>query len=80
MFIENMIVMLFRASGIELSKLQKVLLIILVFEFVIVGMMALGRMVGHTFLWYTVQPWMVVAEGACSAVTVPFACRGIWKS
>ena len=80
MFIEDMIVQTLHMAGVELTKLQKVLLIILCFELFIVGLVTLGRMVGMTFLWYKVEAWMVPAEGFCSAVALPFVCKGIWKS
>lgn len=76
----NMIVMLIRSTGIELSKAHKILLTVLMVEFVIVGIVSLGRMVGTHFLWYTVQPWMVVSEAACSLLVLPLVVTAIWKS
>lgn len=76
----NMIVMLIQSTGIKFSKMQKALLTVLMVEFVIVGIVSFGRMVGQQFLWYTVQPWMVVSEAACSLLVLPLVITAIWKS
>lgn len=78
--IEDMIIKAMHIAGVKLTKLQKILLIVLAFELFITGMIFLGRMVGHNFLWYRVESWMIPAEGFCSAVTLPSLCRGIWRS
>lgn len=71
---------LLNQAGVRFNKLQKILLIGLCFEFVLVGMFNLGRMVGQQFLWYTVEPWMLVSEGICSALALPQVAVAIWNT
>lgn len=71
---------LLNQAGMRFNKLQKILLIALCFEFVLVGMASLGRMIGTQFLWYTVEPWMLVSEGICSALALPQVAVAIWNT
>lgn len=70
---------LFDIAGFKLTKLQKILLIMLCVEVAVVGEFMLIKMIGTTFMGVPITNATCVMEAMQSAFTLPLVILGIMK-